>query len=382
MLPEGFYHHIFYLRYFIFHESFIDEESGNIDERAAFLLIIHKGETSIPEIVLNAWTENLITIHLDEDGSRIECCAVFLDRSKTFLCRDNIEHIQPHRSFPVSRVEDNHILRSFLRGECDDIVDEVAMRVDDTESISIPEILPCEVTDEYRFSTSGLSDDILVTASIFFVEVDRSFPVPVLIPSHEYGVLEEGKSCEFPLLYLLAWRLFSIDRFPFIFSVRKYWDGCAIKEHKITIRITKEIFVLVDLEYRSIIGEDIATRVTFIIKEHRRIRRSFEIRWRRQHLVVEPLDDRRLIVCDIWKVEHRREFVCRESTYGLEDTQESEAIGEVAYRSEEEGESIFDDLRIVELITVFIGEDRCRSEEICESSPCIFTGIRGDEYAD
>ena len=154
MLPEGFYHHIFYLRYFIFHESFIDEESGNIDERAAFLLIIHKGETSIPEIVLNAWTENLITIHLDEDGSRIERCAVLLDRSKALLSRDNIEHIESHWPIPISWVEDNHILRTLLRGESHDVIDEITMRIDDTESITIPEILSCEIADEHGFSAS------------------------------------------------------------------------------------------------------------------------------------------------------------------------------------------------------------------------------------
>ena len=64
------------------------------------------------------------------------------------ICRDEIEHIQSHRSFIVRRIEDDHILRTLFRREGDDIFDEITVWVDDTESFTIPEILTSKIADE------------------------------------------------------------------------------------------------------------------------------------------------------------------------------------------------------------------------------------------
>lgn len=75
-------------------------------------------------------------------------------------------------------------------------------------------------------------------------------------------------------------------------------------------------------------------------------------------------------------MKHRRKFITRKSTDFLKYSKQSKSICEVADWREEKCESTLSHLRIIEIITVFIGKNRCRSEEIRESVTRIFLLFR------
>ncbi len=248
MIPEGLHHDVLDLGGLVLHESFIHEEPWHIDERTTFLLIIHECQTSIAEVMLYTRTEYLIAIHLYEYGSRVQCGTVFLDGFEGWICRDEVKHVESHRTIKICWIEDNHILCTLLGRECKDILDEIPMWIDDSESVSCPEVLTGKVSDEDRLTSSGFTDDIVVTSAVFAGEIDRCFLIAVFIPSHEHPILVEWESSEFPLFIDLNRCLPCIDRATDILSLRVDEHYCTICEDEVLILIPFQVFIGIHFE--------------------------------------------------------------------------------------------------------------------------------------
>lgn len=219
----------------------------------------------------------------------------------------------------------------------------------------------------------------MVTTAIFFVEVDWGFHIAVLVPSHEHAVLEEWESSHASLCIDL-YRSFSfINGLTDVGPLHMNRDRHPTHRFEIFVRITVEIFVFVYFEECTILGEDITIFVSLVVLEDERIFWELEIGRCWEHLVVEPRDDRRLVVLDIWKVIHRREFVTGELAHRLEYPKETELEGKVPKWGKEESKRILDHLRIVELIVVLIREYGCRRNETLETIVSRCTSVRSNE---
>jgi hypothetical protein len=87
--------------------------------------------------------------------------------------------------------------------------------IDDTEPITRPEILTCDIPDENGFTSTRFTDNVMMTSSIFFAEIYRSLEISIFVPSHEYTVSEERESTEISLFIFLDRSLAFVDRFSF-----------------------------------------------------------------------------------------------------------------------------------------------------------------------
>lgn len=246
--------------------------------------------------MLDPRPEYLLIEDLDEDRCGIKGCTVLFDRSKIRIRGYDLQHIHPHRSLVIRGVEDDDIFGPFLRCEGDDIFDQIPVRIDDTESVPVPKVLPCQISDEDRFSASRFSDDVMVPAPIFPHEVDRQAIVAVFVPPHEHRILEDRESSEEPLLVLLHRCQRLDDRLPLVFAFFLDLHQCPVKQVEVPLLVPQEILVLVDLEELPSYGIDIAIGIPLVIREDRRIDRHLEIRRRRNHLILEPFDRRRFVV--------------------------------------------------------------------------------------
>lgn len=94
----------------------------------------------------------------------------------------------------IGGIEDNDIFGTFFRCEGDDILDEISVRIDDTETVPVPKVLTGKISDKYRLTSTGLTDDIVVTTAIFLGEIDGYLVVAVFVPAHKDSVGIDGKS--------------------------------------------------------------------------------------------------------------------------------------------------------------------------------------------
>ena len=76
MLPEGPDDHVLALAHLVALEFVVHEETRDIDERRAFLLVVHERQTTVAEVVLDARTEYFVSEELQEYFHRIQGCAV------------------------------------------------------------------------------------------------------------------------------------------------------------------------------------------------------------------------------------------------------------------------------------------------------------------
>jgi hypothetical protein len=265
MIPESFYHDVLNFGCFVLHEAFIDKESWNIDECSAFVFIIHKGETTISEIVLYSWTKYFITIHFDKYRSGIECGTIFFDRTKILVCGYEIEHIETHRALIVCWIKYDHVFRSFFWSKSHDIFHKITMWIDHTESFIVPEILTGKISDKYWFTSPWFTDNIVMSSSILLREIYRLLIVSILIPSHQYTILIERESLELTMFIDLYRSLSFIERLSDAFSFFCYRNNRTIKKDKIFFCISQEILIFIDLKNWSIVGIDISTRIALIV---------------------------------------------------------------------------------------------------------------------
>lgn len=59
-----------------------------------------------------------------------------------------LEHVEPHWSVLVGRVEVNDVFDSFFRDVFQTVLDEVSVGINDAAAVALFDILPCHVADQ------------------------------------------------------------------------------------------------------------------------------------------------------------------------------------------------------------------------------------------
>src|SRR3989344_2384915 len=136
MFPEAADDDVLAFANFVSLKLAIDEEPGHVDQGRSSLFVIHEGEAAVTEVVLDARAEDLVAEQLDEDLHRIERGTVFL-----FVCL-RFQKVEAHRALHVGRIEDDHVLRAFLRNMREHILDQVPVRIDHAETGTGGDVLP------------------------------------------------------------------------------------------------------------------------------------------------------------------------------------------------------------------------------------------------
>ena len=291
MIPERFYDWIFYVSCFVFEKCFVDKESWYIYECSSFFLIFHECQTSVTEVVLYTRTKYLISEYFYKYFSGIHRSPIHLSFSDFWISCEYIEHVKTHRSICICWIEKYHIFCPLFWSKAEHIFCEISMRIYYTETITIPDILSSKVSYKYRFSPSRFSDHIVVSSSIFSVEVDRCFFVSILIPAHENSVFIDRESSECSVYFFYFKYIFSIFISYFYFFFEDSW-----------------------------------------------ICRNLEIMWNWKFFISEPADNRSFIVVDIWEMIECRNFICRENRYVLEEPYQLMLKSKISHRSKNKWE--------------------------------------------
>ena len=87
-----------------------------------------------------------------------------------------------------------------------------------------------------------------MSSTIFLREIDRSFHISVLVPSHKYSISIERKTLELALFVYLDRGFTAVERFPDIFSLFRDGDYSTIEEDEVLVSVSCEIFIFIDCE--------------------------------------------------------------------------------------------------------------------------------------
>ncbi len=137
VLPETPHHNVLTLAHFVALELFVHEQAWHVDEGRTFFFIIHEGQTTVTEVVLNTRPEDFVTEELDKDFHRINRRAVLL------FVRLRLKQVQTHGTFAIRGVKHDDVFRTFLRNVCEHVFNQVTVWINDTKTCTTGNVLSC-----------------------------------------------------------------------------------------------------------------------------------------------------------------------------------------------------------------------------------------------
>ena len=87
--------------------------------------------------------------------------------------------------FDIGRVKIDDIVDTLLWDALKKGLDGVTVRIDKGKTASVTHILESEVLEEDRLTHTGLTDDIHMATTIFFLEIDRFFVTAEFVSTKE-----------------------------------------------------------------------------------------------------------------------------------------------------------------------------------------------------
>ena len=214
IVPPGFHDRILERRAALSLEVVIGEEAYEVSDRTS-LWVVHEGETSIAEIILNTRTEYLVSEELDHDIGRIG------DDHLLLIFTIGFEEIESHRTGEVRWIEVDKIISTFFWHEVKESLREVTVRIKNSDSTIRSQILSRHDGEDRRFSRTSLPDDVEVTKSVLIFDIDGLFFSTKFIRSDE-----ESLFCD------IGGSLDELEPLPsnfgllIVFRVRKVKEGC------------------------------------------------------------------------------------------------------------------------------------------------------------
>ena len=103
--------------------------------------------------------------------------------------RQILERVEGHGEHLIGRIDHNDSFREFaivvlVRQESLDVLDKVAMGINDGEAVPSPDVLTNEKLQEFRLPRSGRPDHVHMGGPVFLVDLRRlEFVFPLGIPS-------------------------------------------------------------------------------------------------------------------------------------------------------------------------------------------------------
>ena len=100
-----------------------------------------------------------------------------------------LEHIQSDGTLRVRWVEQNHILRPFFGNSGQDILDGIAVRIDEAEAFARNGVFLGHLLQIHRLAHPRLADDIHMAAAVIVSDADIRLRTPIIVVPEEYPLL-------------------------------------------------------------------------------------------------------------------------------------------------------------------------------------------------
>ena len=120
---------------------------------------IEEGKRRITEHVFET-IGPVVAEYFLEDIKKASCYLHFVGIVYTF------HWIEGDRKFSISRIKKNYVINTFFRNIPHNIVDEIAVWIQNSEALSIFNIINNEQLEKFRFTRTRLTDGIEMTTSI------------------------------------------------------------------------------------------------------------------------------------------------------------------------------------------------------------------------
>ena len=88
---------------------------------------------------------------------------------------DVLKRVERRRKLDVRRIDDAHVLDAVFGNEVQDVVHELAVRVDDAHAVPIGHVLADHELLKLRLSDAGLSDDVQMAAAVDALDAEDEF---------------------------------------------------------------------------------------------------------------------------------------------------------------------------------------------------------------